>query len=68
MRVKLQQKATTFIPEDTVLLKAFKYFDLTNSGLVDQRLFFKALEKIGVVVGDPNVQRTSEFPAKTADL
>ncbi len=38
------------MPEDTVLMKSFKYFDLNNSGYVDKYHFFRAVEKIGVIV------------------
>jgi Ca2+-binding EF-hand superfamily protein len=31
-----------------VLLKAFKYFDLNNNGMVEPEEFAKALEKIGI--------------------
>lgn len=39
---------------DSFLLKAFKYFDLTNNGYLSKRDFFKAVAKCGVVV-QPNV-------------
>jgi len=38
------------MPEDTVLMKCFKYFDLDNSGYVSKGRFFRAIEKVGVVV------------------
>lgn len=50
MKLKLSQKSTSHCPEDTVLMKAFKYFDLNNSGYVTKTLFFRAIEKVGVVV------------------
>ena len=31
-------------------MKSFKYFDLNNSGYVTNTLFFRAIEKVGVVV------------------
>jgi Ca2+-binding EF-hand superfamily protein len=31
-------------------MRSFKYFDLNNSGYANKKHFFKAIEKIGVVV------------------
>lgn len=36
-------------------MRAFKYFDLTNSGYVDLTKFFRAIEKVGVVVDGDKV-------------
>jgi Ca2+-binding EF-hand superfamily protein len=36
--------------EETVLLKAFKYFDLNNNGTVEPDEFAKAVEKIGIMI------------------
>jgi len=48
LRAKLNQKATAKSSEEQILLKAFKYFDLDNSGDVDFDEFIKAVDKIGV--------------------
>lgn len=50
LRTKLQQKATSHVSEETVLLRSFKYFDLDNSETVSLDEFVKAIEKIGLVV------------------
>ena len=55
LRQKLSQKSTAHISDETVLLKAFKYFDLDNSESVDLDEWRKALEKIGVVMPSPQV-------------
>lgn len=47
---KLSQKATGTQSEEQVLMKAFKYFDLDNSGAVDPNEFAKAIEKIGIMI------------------
>lgn len=49
---KLQQKSTPHVSEETVLMRAFKYFDLDNSGQVSFEEWVKAIEKIGVVLPD----------------
>lgn len=36
--------------EESVLIKAFKYFDMNNSGDVDPIEFKKAIEKIGIII------------------
>ena len=36
--------------EESVLLKAFKYFDLNNNGTVEPDEFAKAIEKIGIMI------------------
>ena len=55
LRQKLSQKATSHISEETVLIRAFKYFDLDNSEAVDFEEWKKALEKIGLVLPAPAV-------------
>ena len=50
MKQKLQQKASGNANEETVLLKAFKYFDLNNNGSVEPDEFAKAVEKIGIMI------------------
>ena len=34
------------------MLKAFKYFDLDNSGFVDKEEFIKVIDKIGVQIAN----------------
>ena len=55
LRQKLSQKSTSHISEETVLIRAFKYFDLDNSEAVDYEEWRKALEKIGMVLPAPAV-------------
>ena len=50
MKKKLSQKSTGATNEETVLLKAFKYFDLNNNGTVEPDEFAKAIEKIGIMI------------------
>lgn len=47
LKTKLNQKSTAHMSDESVLLKAFKYFDLDNSGAVSQKEWLKALERIG---------------------
>ena len=55
LREKLTQKSTAHMSEETVLLRAFKYFDLDNSGCVSLNEWVKAVEKVGVIVEDPRL-------------
>ena len=50
LKSKLSQKATGLASEESVLLKAFKYFDLNNNGTVEPDEFAKAVEKIGIMI------------------
>ena len=50
MKNKLAQKASGAQSEETVLLRAFKYFDLNNNGTVEPEEFTKAIEKIGIMI------------------
>ena len=48
LKNKLNQKAYGNTTEETVLVKAFKYFDLDNTGKSDVECFLKTINKIGV--------------------
>ena len=48
LRNKLSLKSDGKHSEETILVKAFKYFDLDNSGECDKEEWVKALNKIGV--------------------
>jgi len=50
LKNKLSQKASGVTSEEQVLMKAFKYFDLDNSGMVEPEEFAKAIEKIGIMI------------------
>ena len=59
LKTKLSQKASGATNEETVLLKAFKYFDLNNNGTVEPDEFAKAVEKIGIMI--PTRQVSTEI-------
>jgi len=42
IRTRLNQKSTSFVSEEQILMKNFKYFDLDNSGRVDFQEFIKS--------------------------
>ena len=48
LKNKLNQKCYGNTSEETVLVRAFKYFDLDNTGLCDMDSFIKTVKKIGV--------------------
>lgn len=51
-----------------VLQKAFKYFDLNNSGDVDPNEFQKAIEKIGIMIPTKQVRRLQKRRCGTSPL
>ena len=55
---KLHQKAGGSASEETVLMKAFTFFDLTNSGAVEPDEFAKAIEKIGIMIPTKQVSKS----------
>jgi Ca2+-binding EF-hand superfamily protein len=59
LKNKLAQKASGNQSEETVLLKAFKYFDLNNNGTVEPEEFAKAIEKIGIMIPTRQVSRVA---------
>ncbi len=50
IKQKLSQKCTATQSEETVLNRCFKYFDIDNNGTVSLDEWYKAIEKIGVIV------------------
>ena len=50
MKNKLSEKTRGAQSEEQVLLKAFKYFDLNDNGVVEPDEFAKAIEKIGIQI------------------
>ena len=48
LKNKLNQKCYGNTSEETVLVRAFKYFDLDNTGLSDTDTFLKTVKKIGI--------------------
>ena len=52
LKNKLNQKCYGNTSEETVLARAFKYFDLDNTGLSDTDTFLKTVKKIGITSFD----------------
>ena len=48
LKSKLNQKCYGNTSEETVLIRAFKYFDLDNTGFSDIDTFLKTVKKIGI--------------------
>jgi len=57
LKNKLAQKASGMQNEETVLLRAFKYFDLNNNNTVEPEEFAKAIEKIGIMIPTRQVRK-----------
>ncbi|CAG9332419.1 unnamed protein product [Blepharisma stoltei] len=53
LKEKLSQKTPGNLSEETFLLKTFRFFDLDNSKTVSKQEWVRAIEKIGVIVDDP---------------
>ena len=66
LKQKLSQKASGASNEETVLLKAFKYFDLNNNGTVEPDEFAKACEKIGIMI--PTRQVSLNIQGNSSDF
>jgi len=58
---KLSQKAAGNQSEEQVLMKAFKYFDLNNNGVVEPEEFAKAIEKVGIMIPTKQVSLNQTF-------
>ena len=50
LKNKLAEKTKGAQSEESVLKKAFKYFDLNDNGTVEPDEFAKAIEKIGIQI------------------
>ena len=61
MKNKLSEKTRGAQSEEQVLLKAFKYFDLNDNGVVEPDEFAKAIEKIGIQIPTRQVSIASIF-------
>ena len=48
--MKIQQKNSNNINESQFLAKCFKYFDIQNKGKVDFDQFFRAMDKLGIIM------------------
>lgn len=60
LKNKLSLKSSGKTSEEALVIKAFKYFDLDNSGQCSQDEFLKAIAKLGVT-GFPNKQLLEIF-------
>ena len=56
LKSKLSQKTKLGTGEEGYLMRAFKFFDVSNKGTLSKEGFQKAIEKIGVII-DPEVRR-----------
>jgi Ca2+-binding EF-hand superfamily protein len=62
LKNKLLMKTVGNQSEEMVLLKAFKYFDLSNSNLCDRDTFLKAVMKIGITgFSEQNILSVFDF-------
>lgn len=61
MKKKLNLKAGSRTSEETVLLKAFKFFDLTNSGKCFKKDFLKVVNKIGIYMKEDQLSELFEI-------
>ena len=48
LKKKLAMKASGYTTEENILLRAFKYFDLDNSGFCNEKEFIQTIQKIGI--------------------
>lgn len=61
LKNKLAQKTQGAQSEESVMKKAFKYFDLNDNGTVEPDEFAKAIEKIGIQIPTKKVSSNSKF-------
>lgn len=61
MKNKLAEKTKGAQSEESVLKKAFKYFDLNDNGTVEPDEFAKAIEKIGIQIPTKQVSSVDLF-------
>lgn len=59
LRFKLTQKTKANHPEDTTLIRHFKYYDLYNTGKVNKDQFCQTIIKVGVNTLDQSVKHPS---------
>ena len=50
LKNKLSQKSSYTQSEETALMKNFRYYDIDSDGYLSMNEWFKAIEKIGVVL------------------
>ena len=61
LKNKLAEKTKGAQSEESVLRKAFKYFDLNDNGTVEPDEFAKAIEKIGIQIPTQQVSHDASF-------
>jgi len=61
LKNKLAEKTKGAQSEESVMKKAFKYFDLNDNGTVEPDEFAKAIEKIGIQIPTQRVSGISDF-------
>ena len=62
LKNKVAMKTSGRLTEESVLLKAFKYFDLDNTGFCDQKKFIQTLLKIGITgFSDDNLREIFNY-------
>jgi Ca2+-binding EF-hand superfamily protein len=62
LKKKLLMKASGYTTEENILIKAFKYFDLDNTGLCNEREFIQTIQKIGISgFSDENLSQIFKF-------
>ena len=62
LKNKVAMKTSGRLTEESVLLKAFKYFDLDNTGYCDQKKFIQTLLKIGITgFSDDNLREIYNY-------
>ena len=55
LKQKLSQKCTANQSEETFLIRAFKFFDTSDTGEVDFATFQRAIAKMGVIVDEADL-------------
>jgi Ca2+-binding EF-hand superfamily protein len=63
LKNKLSEKTRGAQSEAQVLMKAFKYFDLNDNGVVEPDEFAKAIEKIGIQIPTRQVSYQNFYTA-----
>jgi Ca2+-binding EF-hand superfamily protein len=59
LKNKLAEKTKGAQSEESIMRKAFKYFDLNDNGTVEPDEFSKAIEKIGIQIPTQAVSPTT---------
>jgi len=57
LKAKVSQKATTVQGEEMLLVRNFKHFDTDNDGAITLNEWYKAIEKIGVILSKEELKQ-----------